>query len=334
MASLRSLATVLATFLILTFAADGVWYAVFPSQPRVTTDFSATYLEREMKRSATFTPQIVFSGDSVLWGYRLPIAETAAARLRVRGYPIDNLAFEGGSPANTYAILRLLLDAGVRPRQFVFNVNQKEFNPEDSAYDRLHPALNEAAAAKLSRDDVKSLVMPVRPPTIDSAIDRAVTRASSLYAMRADMRETLFGDVDASHALDGLIRRASGSAARAELAHRPTSDRFAGTYALDPLDEQNVSVHFLRRTIALLQVHRIRALAILTPTNHQLLHDFIDVPAYVSNLSYVSRLLSKGGVRVLDLDRRFAPDEFLDNDHLTAGGNAKLASILEPELAR
>lgn len=334
MTTLRSLGIVLATFFALTFCADYLSYTAFPSQLRVVTDFSATYLEREMLRSVARPPQIVFSGDSVLWGYRLPVAKTAAARLRARGYQIYNVAFEGGSPVNTYAMLRLLIHFGVRPRQFVFNVNQKEFNPADSAYNKLHPALYEAVEPMLSPKDLDLIEMPTHPSTIDAKIDHAVAHASSLYAMRTDMRETLFGDVDASHALDDLIRRASGYAARAEIAHRPTPDKFEGTYALDPLDDRNVSVHFLRETVDLLRAHHIASLAILTPTNHTLLHDFIDAPPYVANLSYVRRLLKLGGVRVIDLDRRFRPNEFLDNDHLTADGNAKLTSLLEPELIR
>jgi lysophospholipase L1-like esterase len=155
-----------------------------------------------------------------------------------------------------------------------------------------------------------------------------------LYALRSDLREALFGEIDAAHALDGAVQRASGAEARAAAAHRPTPDRFEGTYDLSPLDGKNVSVHFLRETIALLAEEHIPALAILTPTNHTLLHEYIDVPEYRKNLAYVRALLAAGDARVLDLDARFPAAEFIDNDHLTARGNRRLAAALEPLLAR
>ena len=39
-------------------------------------------------------------------------------------------------------------------------------------------------------------------------------------------------------------------------------------------------------------------------------------------------MLERAGIRVLDLDAAFRADEFIDNDHLTAEGNARLARLL------
>ena len=83
--------------------------------------------------------------------------------------------------------------------------------------------------------------------------------------MRTDVREALFGDVDLAHAVSNLVQHLTGASARADLAHRPTADRFEGTYDLGPLDESNVSVHFLERAADLLRAERIPAIAILTP---------------------------------------------------------------------
>jgi len=149
-----------------------------------------------------------------------------------------------------------------------------------------------------------------------------------LYGMRSDLRYALFGDVDAAHALEAWLERLTGASARAAAAHRPTADRFEGTYDLAPLDASNVSMAYLNDTIALLRESRVKAFAILTPTNHTLLHEYIDGPEYGRNLSTVRKALSAGGVGVIDYDRRFTAEEFIDNDHLTASGNRRLADML------
>ena len=124
---------------------------------------------------------------------------------------------------------------------------------------------------------------------------------------------------------------ASGAKARADARDAPTTERFEGSYDLAPLGTGNVSVHYLALTVAALRDAHIPAVAILTPTNHALLHPYVDTPQYAGNLAYVRRLIERGGARVVDLDRAFAPAEFLDNDHLTAAGNRRLARRLATE---
>jgi hypothetical protein len=46
------------------------------------------------------------------------------------------------------------------------------------------------------------------------------------------------------------LNAASGEKARSDAEHVPTAERFEGTYDLAPLDETNVSVHFLERVAA------------------------------------------------------------------------------------
>ena len=313
--------------------AIGAW---FPGFERLSENFSAPYLERAVRdlAKAPARSEIVVIGDSVLWGYKLPATENVTTQLARGGLAVRNLSFEGGSPANTYALLRLLLANGVRPRAVLFNVNQKEFNPSDSAYQKIHPSLDALAGNLLSRDERAQLLPTVDRTSIEARLDGWVSAHWRFYALRSDIREALFNQVDAAHALDDAVQIVSGAKVRFEAEHRPTPDRFEGTYDLSPLDDKNVSVIFLRKSVALLARERIPAVAMLTPTNHVLLHDFIDTPQYGKNLEFVRRLLESGGVRVVDLDRTFGSGQFIDNDHLTAAGNRHLAEILEPELAR
>jgi hypothetical protein len=132
--------------------------------------------------------------------------------------------------------------------------------------------------------------------------------------MRADIRETLYGDVQPSP-IPNL-----------------TGDMFEGTYNLVPLDESNVGVHFLERAADLLQRRHVELVAFLTPTNHALLHDYIDNRQYRANEAYLARLLERRGARVLDLDHAFPTGEFFDNAHLTAAGQRRLASLLAQAL--
>ena len=305
--------------------------AAFPVLPRLEANFSAAYLARTIDRG-DLAKRVVFLGDSVLWGYRLHASETATERLARRGVRVANVAFEGGSIANTYAMLRLMAHRGVMPRAVVFNVNVKEFNAADSAYRTLYPAV-EALAWEYLTPDERTLLKRTHRDTMDAAIDRVLSRWWGLYGMRSDIRELLFGQADATTAVQTLLGEASGRNARTEAAHRPTAARFLGTYDLTPLSNDNVEVIFLRKTVVLLAAMKVPAIAILTPTNHALLHEYIDVPDYEDQLRYVRASLGPN-VRVLDYDRAFTSGEFIDNDHLTAEGNHRLAGMLFSVLPR
>ena len=286
-------------------ALDVVVDRFFPRFERFSDNVSSAYLEREATALAKDPPEIVFLGDSVLWGYRLQADQSVVSLLGHTGVRGRNLSFEGGSPANTYAILRLLEAKGVRPKLVVFNVNQKEFNASDSAYQKLHPALEALAAPLLTADEKAKLLSTVLGASFEARLDRAISARWRFYALRSDVREAIFSSVDAANALDDVVQTLSGAKARLAQMHRPTPDRFEGTYDLTPLDARNVSVMFLRKTADLLARARIPAIAILTPTNHVLLHEYIDSPAYQKNLAYVRKLLEQRGVRVIDLDRAF-----------------------------
>jgi len=309
------------------FAVDRAVDAAFPHFERLRYNFSAAYLDREVSSLRGRHP-IVVLGDSVLWGFGVEESSAAASILRARDPQIENLAYAGGGPVNTLAMLRLLLHSGVRPRAVVFNINEKQFNSEDSAYARLHPAVEQLALPLLT-DREREGIVPVLSETGDARIDRFVGRFWHLYGMRPDLRDALFHDSDAAHALQDLVEDESGAQLDTLKAHRPTTDRFEGTYDLSPLSRDNVAFRALGEIVDLLQNEHVPAVAILTPTNHTLLHDYIDGPPYLANLAAVRRLCRRDGIHVLDLDARFPAADFIDNDHLTARGNALLAPIIE-----
>jgi hypothetical protein len=307
-------------------AIDLIFYSAFPHFERLRYSFSAAYLRREVSALHGTSPIIVL-GDSVLWGYGVSERESAVGTLNAQDPSWHNLAYVGGSPVNTLAMIRILLAAGIRPREIIFNVNQKQFNVEDSAYQKLYPSVEEVAWGLTPVSDRSELV-PVLEETRDARIDRALSTIWQMYGMRSDLRDALFGTSDAAHALQDAVEHASGAKRETDTEHRPTPDKFEGTYDLTPLAKGNVNFDALGEIGAILQRERIPALAILTPTNHRLLHDYIDVPDYGRNLERTRRQLQRYGVRVLNLDARFPADDFIDNDHLTARGNAAFAGIL------
>ncbi len=333
MAVFRGFATAAVVLLALLIGTDALVRAYFPRLDRLTDNFSAAYLDREVRALAPDREAVVFLGDSALWGYHVPPAAASVSLLRQAGCRCRNLSFEGGSPANTYAVLRALFAAGAAPKAVVFNVNQKEFNPADSAYRTLHPSVDALARPLLAPDEIALLAAP-DAPDFNGRIDRTIAAHWALYALRSDLREVVFDDVDAVHRLDRALKSASGATSRQDAAHRPTADRFEGTYDLTPLaaEPDNVSLVFLRKIADLLAARRVRAFAMLTPTNHALLHDYIDVPVYDENLRYVRALLERRGVTVLDYDRAFGAEQFLDNDHLTVRGNRTFAGLISAAL--
>jgi hypothetical protein len=324
---LRFLLGTLAAAAIVLAAADIATARLFPHLSRLGPDFSSAYLSR-VAREDRSNSKILVLGDSVLWGYRLTPDQSAASILARAGWPIENLSYEGGSAPNTYALLRFLLSNGVRPRAVIFNVNLKEFNVNDSAYQKLHPAVEALAWPLLSDADRKSLIA-TSPQTLDARIDRALAGVWFLYGARSDIRDYLFRDKsDAATFVRDAVEAISGTAARDAVLHQPTADKFIGTYDLTELSSSNVGVHFLEELADLLHENSIPAFAILTPTNHTLLHDYIDGPEYAAQLTYVTRLLQSRGIGVLNYDRSFGTGSFIDNDHLTAPANRQLAAAI------
>src|ERR1700742_3682635 len=95
----------------------------FPHLSRFTSDFSPTYLRREIAAAASLPGQTVFLGDSVLWGYRLRADQTAVSVLTSQGCSCRDFAFKNGGPPNYYVLTRLLLQNGARPKAVVLEVN-------------------------------------------------------------------------------------------------------------------------------------------------------------------------------------------------------------------
>ncbi len=315
--SLAALALVVA---ILVVAAQNVVLTLFfPRLSRVATDFSPAYLRRELSALAASPPQAVFFGDSVLWGYALPAQQNAVTLLRSRPCDCVNLAFKSGNPADFYALALLFKEWGVRPKTVILQINQRVFNPADATDHKLHPAIAELVAPLLTAEDRTALELPAPPavppaPTARERFEAWLTSASVLYAMRSDIRETVFEKLD-------------------ELPSKPlTAADFEGTYDLEALDSDNTAVYFLTKTVALLRAQNIPVVAFMTPTNHGLIPKTVGDPAYQGNKAYLTKLLERHGVRVLDLDAALPSADFIDNDHLTAEGQRKLASLLQGAL--
>jgi hypothetical protein len=289
---------------------------LFPHLPRLPTDFSRTYLQREFNTIEMGPPQTIFIGDSVLWGYGIKGDATAVARLKARGCRCVNLAFKSGNPPNDFFTARLLLAANIRPRIVVIDVNQAVLNESDAYYQSLHPTIAEMSAPFISASDRTRLSVPDAPGKTQQQVDRILSRISSLYAMRADIREALGGNDDKSLNL------------------RMTTELFEGTYDLSPLTESNVGVHYLEQTVALLHRDNIPVLAFLTPTNHALLHRYIDNAHYARNSDFLKRILRQRGAVVMDFDRALPGAEFIDNAHLTSEGQRRLAALLAEALRK
>jgi hypothetical protein len=300
-----------------------------PSNARLPEAFSAAYLDRQADDLRSDRRLVVFLGDSVLWGYKLKSSAIATALLSnsLPGRTVANLSYEGGSPVNSEFMLRYLLARGVHPALLVINVNLKEFNPLDSSYKRLRPALEIAGASLLDASDRRNLDLTERTD-FSARANRFVERYWMLYRYRIDLRQRFLGFEDFSSWLAAQAQRITGYTGRYDVQHRPTPDRFLGTYDLTPLDRSNLAFVRLTAFCDLAKKHGIRVLAVLTPTNHALLHDYIDNSDYTNNLSTVKSALVRHGALVIDADRRFTTRDFLDNDHLSAGGNASFARLL------
>ncbi len=286
---------------------------LLPKVPeRLATDFSPAFLQRELHAVAAMPPQVVFLGDSVLWGFRLQPERGAISLLRSRGCACLNLAFKAGSPPNYDVMTRLMLAARLRPQKVVIEIDQKVFNAVDDSYAKLHPALAELGTSLLPPRD--RLLLTVAPQTAQPqrTLDGVLDALWLPYALRSDVRETLSND-DAAPPL-----------------HVPTSGDLDSTYDLSALTPANVGVAFLIDTADTLRANHIPAVAFFTPTNHTLVGEYIDNPQYLERAAYLRALLEKRGIRVLDLDRAIAAPEFFDEVHLTAAGQRHLASLLEP----
>jgi hypothetical protein len=246
----------------------------------------------------------------------LPVGETAVSMLAGAGCACRNLALRAGSPPNDFALARSILTAGVRPRQIVLEIDQKALNPADRDYNRLLPGVDVLAADRIAPGDRALLTPAAGSSGAAAVVERALESVWLPYAMRTDIRDTFFnGEVDAPFT-------------------RPTPDLYEGTYDLTPLTDDNVGVHFLEMTVELYDRAGVPVLAFLTPTNHTLLHEYIDSRAYVRNERFLERALASRGASVVNLDTAFPASLFIDNAHLTAAGQAELARALRPRLQR
>jgi len=280
----------------------------FPITSRLSTEFSSAYLKRELLALRGQPGETIFLGDSILWGFRLQPDETAAAILTARGCACRNLSYKHGSPVNYYALARILQSYGVRPGAVVIEVNREVFGPTAEAYRELSATVSQMAMPLLTPDDVATFT-PQRRSGFRGRVDRALASVSLLYAMRTDIREAIYGDNDPPPPpLEaGLKRR---------------------LYDLPDLDESNVSIKYLEKTLELFRTEGIPVIAFLVPVNHVAIDPYVDAARYRRNSCYLDATLARGGARVYDLDASFAHAEFVDEAHLNGAGQRRLASIL------
>jgi hypothetical protein len=303
-------AIILCAFLATITVQNVLIAACFPHLTRFTSDFSPTYLQRELKFIASQPSQTIFLGDSVLWGYLLPPDQSAISILSSRGCACRNLAFKGSSPPNYYALALLLQAYGVRPKGVVIEVDQKMLSPSYHAYRSVQPGVARLVEPLLPPGDRATLaLLGMQPNPLLQALSDAVSSYSLMFAMRPDIRETFSGaSGDVPISIDFLKR---------------TYDS-----AIAPLSEGNVGVRYLEKTIEAFHASGIPVLAFLTPMNHELMHGFLDKPSYRENDLFLRRVLGQRGAHVLDLDQAFPADVFMDDLHLTAQGQGRLASAL------
>lgn len=309
------------------------------SGSRLSEHFSAYRLKHYVARVGNAHRAVLIVGDSVLWGYGLPVEDTAVARLRSK-FPttrIINAAYEAGTPINVDFLVRYLLAGGMYPRAVVFDLNPISFNEFGRSYNTLNAALQLLAIPALrepfDRGRLRADAAAEHPP-LWNRVDRFLELHWALYGSRVDIHQALFGDADAVTSLQDRFADQLGVAAPVPQGAIGPKTPYAEMYDLTPLTSGNVSYAYTDHLLRLLAAHHIPAIAILTPTNHGLLHDFIDVPAYDLNLRRLRALCRARGATVLDLDRSVTNEEFIDNTHLTKAGNEALAHAIAPALAR
>jgi lysophospholipase L1-like esterase len=320
----------LALLAVLDAAFRALWH---PHPIRLPEQFSPAYLNDYVAAARDERP-IVVLGDSALWGYHLTARESAVAQLAALEPQrrFLNLSYEGGSIVNSLIALRLAEARGVHPAAVIVNLNSKEFNPADSAYNRLHPSLERAAGTLLTAHD-RALLAMLPPPTFADRLNAAVERVWALYRARVDIRVAIFGVDDAAGALTAALQQITGERARDDRLHRPTAAAYTGTYDLETPGPDNVEAIALRELRDELVRDRIPTIAFLTPTNHVLLRDVTDDPAYAANLHTIAAAMRGPGIDVVDWDALAVGPHFIDNDHLDASGSRTLAEHLAHELA-
>jgi len=236
---------------------------------RLATEFSPTYFRRELDSLDSDPARVVFLGDSIVWGFRLPPEATAVSLLRAAGCSCVNFAYKHGSPSNYYALVRILQAHGVRPRTVVIEVNRADFSPGSSGYRTLAGSVARLAEPLLDRED--RVVLGAEPEGGRARLDHALALISVLYAMRLDVREALYGDNDADPPplTPVLIRR---------------------IFDLPALDRHNVSVRYLAKTLDALRRADTPVLAFMVPINHAALDTYVDRVLYRRNSEYIKEL--------------------------------------------
>ncbi len=294
------------TALGLFFLSNAAVGKLFPPTSRLATNFSASELRRDLTSSQG---QTIFLGDSVLWGFLIKPDETAVDLLKAQGCACRNLAFKHGGPVNYYALARVIRATGIRPKAVVIEVNRQNFSPKSISYRALLRPVAELSLPYLTGDDRRELYIP--PETLRTALDRALDAISRLYAERVDIHVAVYGEDT-----------------------KPFGPELLGQlFDLPRLDRSNVGFRYLLTTVQSLRGAGIPVLAFLTPQNHAEIDPFVDRDVYRANTAAIEEELRLRGAQVVNLDSALSRNDFLDEEHLTPGGQRRLAALLADRLA-
>ncbi len=308
----RTACIALLAVLLLVALQDLAIATLFPLQSRFAGNFSAAYLKRYIEGLADLEPQTMFMGDGLLAGFRLRPQDTAVAILSQEGCACRNLAFSHGGPVDYYALALLLRAGRIHPKTVVLEINQAQYKPSYYGYRRMPGAVGELAWPLLAPADRAVLEEP--RIGLRRRLERALAPLTPLFAMRADIRDALFGAADPKPP-----PMSAGDRSR--------------LYAVPPLDASNLSVRYLSAALELLRGMGTPVAAFAAPVNHGAFGPAAASDAYRANGAYLRNLLVARGARFVDLDGALGSADFEDEVHLNAAGQRHLAALLEPLVA-
>jgi len=310
--------------------ADAICWLYRPNPPRLPEHFSSLYLDRYTMQFQGGVRPVVVLGDSVLWGYGVPAAQTAVAHLRQHfpNIPFANYAYEAEGPADVDFLLRYLFANDVHPRAVLMDLNTLTYNPFAKGYQRLGRALERRAPIFLQPFDQQRIELAddVANPTLEQKLDGFMEDHWQLYGYRVDIHQFLFGDADA---VTALWNHWSHDLRKPQSGEQPA---YFGLYDLTPLTLDNIAFAYTQHAFSLLKSKGVPVVAFLPPVNRSLVREYIASPSYDANLQRLQTLGRRYSATVLNLDRLLPQTAFLDNAHPNARGNGSLAQALAPAI--
>jgi len=200
---------------------------------------------------------IVFLGDSVLWGYRLPADQNAVSLLAGARLRLSQSFIQERQPSQCVCARA----ADARRRRSASCGRHRgqpiRIQPSRHGVRNASSAIAALAATSPAPSDLGLLTLPPAPAPFVQRTNHALSSVSELYAMRADIRETLYGDVQPAPLPHLTVTCSKG---------RTILRRSGGRMSAFTSWRK-------RRSDA---GRRIELVAFMTPTNHALMHEYID----------------------------------------------------------